>query len=229
MTINWGEIWHDAHPYLASSGLLAVAIQFFRNRNFGGPLLAPLLVSIFFDLFSRYLIESGSWNILTSFVYTPMAVVASMWAFGMLIRSRTLFGVVYVVSAVVLTIVMGFVIFDHGLDRTNLVTSNIASALCAPVVLAISVMLELDEVINGKGRSRSVRILNRAWILYFALTYVKWTTSFLTPYLTQTYLFDLWKTTLNALHLIAYLTISFTYIALSIKLDLKKEWRKEMH
>lgn len=199
-----------------------------KYKSAGLPLLLPILLSWIFDVFTLYLVKSGSWSIISGFMYLPAAFLVQFASFGSLIKSRVLHLVIFFSGVAVYATVMIHTVFFHGLERTNLVDSNITPGLLVPLMIALCLMLELDNIIRiGRHLNRYVILLNRGWMLYFIITYFVHTSSFVSSYL-ESDVRRIFRNSLTWAHTSAYVLLLVIHLYVVYRNNLKMIWEQEL-
>ncbi len=190
------------------------------------PLLLPLIVSWTFDMFAQWLDWSGSWNLMIGFIYKPVALIAHLWAFGRLIRSSSLFYVIYGASAVALAVGIWYVYAIHGVEYVNVNDSPIMSGLMTPLLIAIGVAIELNRIISPEREMpNGVLWLSRAWMLYFISSYMHVCGRYFTFYLGPETK-DMMRSIIGVSHTLGYIMMLVVSLIIVHKFNLKEEWSR---
>lgn len=196
-----------------------------RHKSLGLPLLLPLLISLASDAYGYYLESSGSWNLITSFLYYPMAIVSYFWAFSLQIKTKILFRGAAALTFIGVAAIMLYAIFGHGLRWTNINDSMMPVAFGIPLILANALLLELDSTISMSSEdNRSVIWLNRTWIIYFLFIYFDIASRPFTQLIESSVLKANVKVTNYYTHTIAYVLLIVVSSWIAWKYNLTKLW-----
>ncbi|NVK26522.1 MAG: hypothetical protein HWE14_00695 [Flavobacteriia bacterium] len=195
-------------------------------KNIGGMLVLPVLVSLFFDIYGTYLMVSGSWTIMIEFLYPVVALLAAFWTFGLLLRTKSLFRVAFVLTTLGLIGCMAFVFFIHGVERTNLIRTTFIHGLSTPIALGVSILLELDNVVSIEtSANKYITLLNRTWIYYFVASYAEWNMRFFTLQIENVMMKRYVEIGLEVFHISGYCAILICYLYAVNKTNLNSLWK----
>lgn len=204
---------------------IPLLVHLLRHKSLGLPLLLPLLISLASDAYGYYLESSGSWNLITGFLYYPPAVVAYFWAFSLQIKTKILFRGAAALTFIGVAAIILYAIFGHGLRWTNINESLMPVAFGIPLVLANALLLELDSTISMSSKdNQSVIWLNRTWIIYFIFIYFDIVSRPFTQLLESPVLNANIKLTNYYTHTTAYVLLVVISSVVAWKYNLTKIW-----
>ncbi|NVK05479.1 MAG: hypothetical protein HWD92_11680 [Flavobacteriia bacterium] len=212
------------------SMILPIIYHWIKHRNRGGWLMAPLFLCWAADLSGFILIDFfGEWPVTKTMIYYNVNVLLSLFVFGSLIENKTLYRTALWLTIGGMLAAMFHVTFILGLERTSLYNSTANSGLLGAVMIAVPLLLELDNVIRTKHRlAAPIRIINRLWILYYSIGYLKWTYGSTKYFLMPTAIPDWFEPFRMILHIAAYIILGVGYFYIAHRYNLKKCWQEEL-
>lgn len=191
-------------------------------------LISSLWIGVI-DLMGAYMSNHGLFNLVFGFLFPPMAIFLYYWSFSFLITSKSLYRVFSVLAYSSVLIIIGYVIFVHGLQKTGIDESNINYGVSVPAILSMAMLVELDITLNDKQKSfRGTQLINRGWLLYYSIGYLIWVTRGLVSDLVSIEDRDAVKLLMESIFTSGYVFLAvFTLVAVW-KTNLTTEWRRQI-